>query len=257
MRFYLWMPALLVACEAGNPKVTETGNPKVTETGNPQVDARLAVTVMTTDSELVSFEDDSGDLVVNSAWMVFGDLRFVSGEDDCEDPAEADVTVDGPLVVDLIDMESVIDSFKLKSGEYCRIRLPMDRGAQLPPGAPGALDDAAIAIEARRSDGTPVYLTSRSTEDLELKSDDDDPLTVDEDNRHLLVAFDLAVWFDELDLDSAGAEPNGDILIDDDHNQELLDDFEDNIEDAMELFGDDDEDGDLDDDEDDDPLNDR
>jgi hypothetical protein len=257
MRFYHLIFALIFACstETGNPEVTETGNPKVTETGNPQVTARLAVTALTTDAELVSFESDIGELIVDSAWVVFGDLRFVR-DDQCEDPAEAEVTVEGPLVVDLIDFESTIDAFKMGAGDYCRIRLPMDRGAQLPPDAPIALDDAAVVIDARRADGTAVYVTSRTTEDVELKSEDE-PLVIDQNNRHLVVGFDLAKWFDEMDFDDADVEPNGDILIDEDHNDDLLDQFEDNIEDAMKLFEDSDEDGELDDDEDDDPLAER
>ena len=146
-----------------------------------------------------------------------------------------------------------IDAFKMGVGDYCRIRLPMDRGAELPPEAPSALEDAAVAIDGRRSDGTPVYIISRTTEDIELESDDE-PLEIHEGNRHLLLGFDLALWFADLDLDGADIEPNGDILIDEDHNDELLDQFEDNLEDAMSMFEDDDEDGELDDDEDDDPA---
>jgi hypothetical protein len=78
-----------------------------------------------------------------------------------------------------------------------------------------------------------------------------DPLVIDEENRYLLVGFDLAVWLGDLELDDADVEPNGDILIDED----LLEDFEDNLEEAINLFDDSDEDGDLD--EDDDPLAER
>ena len=257
MRAALLSLALLVGCTTGGgtTKVTETGNPKVTETGNPQVTARISVTARTTDANAVSFEDDSGDLVVDTAWLVFGDIRFVR-DDQCDEPAEAEVTVDGPFVVDLVDKAAGIDAFKMGVGDYCRVRIPMDRGAQLPPEAPDALDDAAVAIDARRFDGTNVFITSRTTEDIELKSDGQ-PVLIDQNNRHLVLGIDLATWFENMDLDDAEAEPNGDILIDDDHNDDLLDLFEDNIEDAMDLFEDSDEDGELDDDEDDDPLDER
>lgn len=64
-----------------------------------------------------------------------------------------------------------------------------------------------------------------------------------------MLSFDVARWFERLDVDSGTAGPDGVIVIDDENNSDLLDEFEDRFEEALELYDDDDDDGRRDDDE--------
>ena len=75
----------------------------------------------------------------------------------------------------------------------------------------------------------------------------------DDDLEQFFIAFDLALWFDSVDLDAAVVD-SGSILIDRDNNEDLHDQILLNIKLSSRLFIDLDEDGELEIDELDDDL---
>jgi hypothetical protein len=69
------------------------------------------------------------------------------------------------------------------------------------------------------------------------------------DARQLTLGFDLSIWLGNVDVDAAEPDDSGRILIDADHNAELLAPFEADLGRAPALYQDPDADGIVDEDE--------
>ena len=99
-------------------------------------------------------------------------------------------------------------------------------------------------IEGRTEAGVPFTLASRAEPELDVEAETE-PFGL---THPLVLSFDVARWFTGVDV-SGGEVAGGAITIDPSTNADLLDAFESNLEDALELYEDADEDGERDDDE--------
>lgn len=219
-----------------------------TETGNPVAEQRLALTAISSAPAVQLDSDDSAEVVVEEAWIVLGDVRFIPGTG-CESGTNEAGRIDipGPGAVDLVsDPERLV--FALEDQGYCRVRLPLERADALPAGAPEALEDHAFVLIARLADGTPLEVRSRDKREAEVRSRTE-PFRLGDAEASLVLAFDVGRWLDGIELESATRDDDGRIVIDDDDNRELLDEIEANMRESLELFRDLDDDGRLDDNE--------
>lgn len=219
----------------------------VTETGNPPFAAQMALTADSSDPTVATVGNGSGALVVHETWVALGDIRFVRAEV-CDEPGETEVDLPGPIVAELVAEPEVL-FFEPGGGDYCRVRVPLERAeAPLPPGAPAELVDHSIVIRGERADRTPFLLASRINREADVRSRTG-PFELDEASRAVVLAFDVALWFEGIDLSTAEVGGEGSIVVDETSNDDVLDAFEANAEHALRLFRDADEDGALDDDE--------
>lgn len=216
-----------------------------TETGNPAVPTQLGLTGHSRDPEAVAISPNDGDIVIEEAWVVLGDVRFVPFET-CDDAEDGRVDITGPVVAQIVGDGPAIVEFDVPAGDYCRVRVPLDRLEDtLPDGSPPELAARSLLVRGQRSDGTPIEIRSSAESEADLRSDGA-PFAISGAMAALVLVFDLAAWFDELELDSAELT-DGRILVDEGINEELADRFDDNVERSLRLHRDDDEDGELDD----------
>ena len=224
-----------------------------TETGNPVAEQRLALTAVSSAPAVQLDAGDGAEIVVREAWVVLGDVRFIPGSDcDSGDDDEGRIDVPGPTVVELVAAPEPF-VFDLEDRDYCRVRVPLERADEVPGAAPEALEDHAIVLLGSLADGTELEVRSRDKREAEVRSRTE-PFRLGDAEASLLLAFDVGRWLDGLDLESAARDDDGRIVIDDDDNGELLDQLEENMREALELFRDLDDDGRLDDDERSTPL---
>jgi hypothetical protein len=207
------------------------------ETGNPVAERTLALRG--------SLPSDDAGVTVDSVWIVLDDIRFEHGAE-CDNGEEREGDVPGPIVVDLV-AEPAPFALALEDDAYCRVRVRFERAdADLPSGAPAELEDAALVLLGTRSDGTPIVVRSRREPEAEVRSRSE-PFQLSEATPALILAFDVGRWLEGVELDDAELDDDGVIRIDDDNNDDQLERFEANVEAAMELFHDRDDDGHVDD----------
>jgi hypothetical protein len=215
----------------------------VTETGNPPFAGQMALTADTSDPDVVGLGGGTGAAIVEEAWVGIGDIRFVRAVV-CDAPGETEVDVPGPVIAELVAEPAVV-SVELAGDDYCRVRVPLDRVGALPSGAPPDLVDRSVVLLGRRSDGTPFRIASRIERESDVRSRGA-PFELSEGLRAVVLAFDLALWLEDVDLGTATVDADGTIRVDDDTNRDLLDAFEASAERALRLFRDTDQDGVLD-----------
>jgi hypothetical protein len=172
----------------------------VTETGNPAVPTRMGLTAFGSDPAVAAVRDATGGgVVVDEAWVVFGDMRFVPFERCAE---ETRIDLAGPLPVDVAAAEVFVATFDLPETTFCRVRIRLERGQDPIAVGPPELSDHSVVVRGRTVAGTEFLLTSQETPELELREDADGPFPVDEARSEVLLAFDVSVWFAGVDLDS-------------------------------------------------------
>ncbi len=237
------MRSLLAVC--GLLAVTVCGCAGGTETGNPALSTPIALQVYSTDPSRVSVGPGEGGSVVQRAWISFGAFDF-RGVGECEQIEELDLPP-GPslLVADLADPDTRIE-LELDADTYCGLVVRLEKTTrELPDGAPALLADHSIVVEGERGDGVGFTLAYPEQDELELGGIDGD-FDLAADGEGLLLFFDVSVWMDGVDLESAALSPEGSIRIDAMSNPVLLEAFEANVECALELYRDGDGDGALD-----------
>jgi hypothetical protein len=214
MRRATYLLALLLTACGGPGAITETGNPEM----------QMRYEARTADPDRVSIDGGAATAIaLDEVTISVGDVRFVEG-DACDTSAEIEHDAPGLTADLLLDPEPVV--FTLPATAYCRVRVRLDRA--------DALDDAAIRVHGTRADGTPVTLVSRATPEVDVRSRGT-PFALSEARDRLALAFGVDAWFAGLDLD--GADPTGgEVVIDEDHNEDLLDAFDDGVEAALALY---------------------
>lgn len=219
----------------------------ITETGNPELDAELTLRAVSSAPTQVDVRPvEVGVTGVESAWLSVERLEFTYGER-CDEGREREYELDEPFVTDAASVVPDTQSLLLFSSEYCRVRLRLRPAAS--SAGPADLSGHSLLLTGTLADGTP-YLV-RSTEDFRLEVRSAIPVPLDEISRSMLISLDVAVWLDGIDLSTATREDDASIRIEPGSNAALLAQIEARIEAAMELFDDDDGDGELDEDDDD------
>lgn len=237
MKRTLALLAFLTGCSAmGNG--TETGNPKATETGNPKLPTRLAPGGWSSDPSRVS-AGPGGAIEVHAAWLWVESIHFRRGEA-CEPEADDD---DAPADLDATLLEVVGGdalTLRLPATRYCGVAIELE-AAEAPPEAPPELDPSALVVEGALADGTPFRVLSEGSASWTL----DGAFDLTRKDHALVLGFDVAGWFDGVDVASLPLE-DGVLLLDDDTESDLLASFEDNLDASPALFADTDDDGALD-----------
>jgi hypothetical protein len=219
------------------------------ETGNPLSGRTLTLRARSSDPVVGIGAGADAALRVEAAWVVLDDIRFESAAQ-CDSGETREADIEGPIIVDLVQRPEPL-ALALQDTAYCRVRVPLDRAERVPSGAPQELQDASIVVMGRRADGARFSIRTRREREAELRSDAA-PFEIDDATAALILAFDVGQWLAGVDVEGAEPDEAGVVRIDDDNEDDRLERFEENVEAALELFHDRDEDGALDDD--DDPL---
>lgn len=205
----------------------------VTEIGNPEGDfeGSLAVLARSSNEQEVRI-DDSAPLSVSEARLTIRRIRFEPA-DRCDDD-DAEVDIEGPWTIDLVD--SAVVPVALDGRAFCRLRLRIDRDE---------VDDDSLRVAGTRDDGVPFVVTSRINPSLELRADAGDSFVLPETLGGVALTLDLASLL-TFDPDLLEVSSDGVIYIDEDRNPTAGEQVEDNLVDALDLRGDADGDGVLD-----------
>lgn len=212
------------------------------ETGNPVLPAEIALSVRSSDPDLIALSEGAQGSVLSEAWIAFGELAFLSQEQ-CAmfGEVEGDATT---LVITDLARAGVVISIDAEAEGHCGMIVPLPaRNDVLPAGAPDELRGNSIVLRGARADGTPFLLTHPEDEDLELEAIDG---AIEALDRTLLLSFDVATWMRDVDLEGAIVGDDGVIHINARENSELLDRFEVNLECSLELYADGDGNGSVD-----------
>lgn len=226
----------IVACVALTGCVgTDVGNPQE-GTSEVQLDAKG---YQAAESNALTLP--SG-LRIDSAWISMSQFEFRSGNG-CETPSDV---FDQPLLVDVISNETVtpLPMFELPAGDYCRLDagfIPWD--ADVPEGAPDAIQGNSILVTGARSDGTEFVV--RSDMDASLRLDaQDDSFALTDGPEALIIGFAFDEWFNENTLDAIDAGGQ-EIVIDTNSNPAIYGQFNAALRRSSGLFRDDNADGAL------------
>jgi len=212
------------------------------EVGNPN---RVALSVVSYDSSLsrVGTHYLLSGLSIIEARIVLGSIQFRSMESCTDQPGEGRIDFNGPFVIDLLSNRSFpeIESADIPEGTYCKIDLRFDELSQndLPEGVSKGdpIIGQSLLIRGSRSDGIPFVVQIKKKDPFKLKNQGLGFQVGSEGFLDFLIAFDLSVWFTEVDLATADLT-SGTIIIDQNHNQSLLSKIRRNIKLSARLFQD-------------------
>lgn len=228
--------ACLVGCAGG------------TETGNPAVPVTIALGARSSDPSVIAIRSGASGAVVREAWIAFGEPVFL-------DPGQCgnieDLRPPGPTLAatDLAAPDADID-LDVPAKTYCGMWVPLQGKTpqgELPAAAPDDLADSSIVVRGERADGTPFLLRHAEQDELEIAAIDG-TFDVAALGPALILAFDLADWMRDVDLDAADVNADGEIVIDPPDNSALHAAFDFRLECSLELYLDEDENGALDED---------
>lgn len=216
------------------------------ETGNPFRPIPVELQVRSSDPQVAAVSEEAGGTVIERAWFSFGVISFI-GDDQCSDPGRFNYEVGDSLVTtDLVDEGTVVD-MDIVAGEYCGVIVPLQRRTSvLPDGAPTELSDHSVVLKGKRADGVSFTLAHPEQDELEIIHQVSGTFDVGPSEDPLLLSFDVAILLKDVDFETADIAPDGTIRIDEHNNRELLDDFEYNLECALTLYADADNNGELD-----------
>lgn len=204
------------------------------ETGNPVLPTEIALSLRSSDPDLIAVSEGAEGSVLAEAWIAFGDVIFLNDED-CARFGEIEAP-DTTLVIADLARAGVVISIDTEADGHCGLVVPLpSRNDVLPAGAPDELRGSSIVLRGARADGTPFLLTHTEHEDLELEAIAG---TIQTQERTLLLSFDVATWMRDVDLDGAVVGDDGVIHIDPGENSALLTRFEENMECSLELYAD-------------------
>lgn len=223
---FLLLLALLPAC-AG----TETGNPSIQESS-------LTLRARSRDASVVTIGSGSGRVRVDAAWMALGAV----GLSPCDaEPRE----VLAPVEQDVVAPPEP-RAFERDRDAYCALSSQHARApATLPNGAPPELADRSLVVIGRRGDDVAFRLGSAAVVPFTLSAAPPG-FAVDDQNHSLILAFDLAAWFANVDLDGIVVDPGDSIRVNATENPDQLAAFEAAIAGSASLHHDLDGDGLLD-----------
>jgi hypothetical protein len=214
-----------------------------TETGNP-FSAQLALDAHSSDPTRVAVRVSEGGDVVEQAWLVLAEIRFVE-EAGCADDDGTDFEPLG--AADHAQSGATVQEKTLPNPDvFCGIDVPLLTGdpAMLPPGAPAELGGASVLLIGRTAGGAPFRISTAMTPNIRVAAVADAfPMSPADDEVAVLLGFDVAAFLRDVDLSTAVTEVDGSIIIDATHNVALLTAFESALAAGMELYRDVDQDG--------------
>ena len=190
----------------------------ITETGNPELSAELTVRGRTSDPAVAMVSRSSG-WVVEQAWVGLDEPRFVTA-DDCDSTASREIDLPAPGWIDLLSPDPVVVEGPVEGPQLCRFRLRLARN-QDGPNANESLFVAGLTPE-----GAPFEARTRIEPEVDLKAQGG-ALDLSRVSGRFLLAFDASAWLGPIDAADLVPDADGWVRIDEDHNEEALEQFED------------------------------
>ncbi len=187
-------------------------------------------------------------VTVSDARLVFGNVSF-QPLGVCQGTASARESVDfhGPYVTNLLTDQSIPlpGSAYVTTGTYCGVDLKLDQlgSDEVPSGIP--VNDPIVGTSllmhgTRSSDATPLTLTINVDDPFQMRNASG--FALEGMQISLFLAYDLAHWFDGVDLSTAVLS-NGAILINSANNTALYDHIKANVTGSSRLFKDENDNG--------------
>jgi hypothetical protein len=193
---------------------------------------RIALTATSTDEGRVAVRSESAELSVEELGLSLHVIEIVPCAPDSAAIAQHDYPVD-------LAVEPPAQAlFESGVSEYCGILFDV---APSTAADPVALEDLSVLVRGTRSDGVPFVIRSEFRLTTDLSSSTGEPFGT----GHLALGFDLARWFEGVDVESASLT-DGVATIDIASNTDILQGFEANTLSATALYADADRDGVLD-----------
>ena len=231
MRTSAWLTGtlLLTACGGGIGDGPIDG----TKIGNPGANVKVQLSAFSSDENVAKIplpQALTTGVVVTRAIIGVEELKFVRPQADgtcnlglLDD--DYNLEIESFFVADLVQGLSLPELEISKQDGFCAVGMSLEDAEDMPAGTPlrEFLDDARIYVEGARADGTPFVLRSDEVRDLPILLSE--VLSFAQDRETYTIAFDVAQWFANVDLD--GAVPSGGtIFIDEDNNPGLLAQFD-------------------------------
>lgn len=210
-----------------------------TETGNPSFEGELAYDAYSSEPAVAALREGEQGAVVTQVWLDLGDVTFVDNNH-CAAPEAATGHADGLGPGDHAPNAGARTRFWLPIGEYCSVRLPLLRASDdddLPKGAPDALRGHSIVLEGElpERDGTPFLIASKLEHTFSLVADHAS-FELGPDTARVLLGFDVAAWLDGIELSAEEPDGDGRVVISEDSRPELLERFEGNLAQGVDVF---------------------
>lgn len=203
------------------------------ETGNPVEPSQMGLSVHTSDPSTADFRSGANGILIEEAWLGVSDISLVRL--DTPDEEDTDVEIEGLFVADLTDPRSSQLEFELAPAEYTGLRADLSRAElPLPVGAPADLEGSSVVITGLTPAGRRFTLVLQQESELEATSPTAS-FTIDAPTSRMVLSFDVARWFDDIDLDELEVGPDDTIRIDAVSNTDALDAFEASLLRALEL----------------------
>jgi hypothetical protein len=193
----------------------------------------LALTAASTDESAVAVRSDAAALSVEEVGVAFRELAITPCASDSAPIGREDYPVD------LTALPAAQATFESGVSEYCSLSVVIE---PYRADEPEQLSGLGVFVRGTRSDGVPFEIHSALPQGATFASSEAFG------TAHLALGFDLATWFDGVDVNGANVV-DGAVLVDEATNPELLAAFEANTREAVALYDDADRDGVLDDDE--------
>ena len=192
----------------------------------------IALSATSTDASAVAVRSDEAALDVEEVGLSLRELEIVP----CDPDAGSVAVQDYP--VELTVEPSAQANFESSVSEYCDMLVEIEES---PVDGPQELVGLAVLVRGVRSDDVPFEVRSTLSHSVALRAPESF-------GAYLVLGFDLATWFDGVDVDGASVT-DGVALIDDQTNPSALAAFDANTPSAVALYVDADRDGVLDADE--------
>lgn len=191
----------------------------------------VAFAAYSSDAQRVGIHDATAQIDVEAAWVSIQGFRLHAASA-CRQPPVT--SVDGPLTADLITGHATGPGpdVAVRPGSFCAIDVVWRRSRERTDGAPPELRRASILIVGKRADGVAFTLRSRIDTASRLVATDLEGFAVPPDGIAIVLAADVARWFEGIDLTTADIDVKGTtqtIRVDAESNPALLERFESNL----------------------------
>lgn len=212
---------LLFACSDGPSQ-------GVTETGNPELVADVSMRARSSDPGTISVRGN-GDVNVDSLWLAVKGMELFPAAV-CEDNAPSFID---PFVSDATARVPQVQRGRAVRTSYCGARITLD--PTLDPGdGPDALAGHTLVMTGTTEERRPFLIRTSLDFDVVLSRDEGN-FMLDETHDQIEVGFDVSIWLDEIWIDDGFPSPDGTIVIDENNNVGLLQDFEGGLLDSMDI----------------------
>jgi len=153
------------------------------------------------------------------------------------DIEEAEIIVTGPFARDISSGETLIDSVAVFPGFFKEVEMTFVINNADP------FNGKTFVVNGQftPTNETPIpfILKSEFTKEMETKITGDGINVTSNTTVSIVVTFDLAGWFNNVNFSTAQVSSDGEILIDNSHNNDLLSTFETNLANSAEVEDDD------------------